>query len=281
MWTFPDFQYYCRSSLSTIDLWTGLSDRISRAFNRPGAIRAVALYIFKAFDRVFWHAGLFHKLKCYGISSQVFGFISSFFSNRRLQAVLEGKFSQEYPVNAGIPQGAILGPTLFPLYINDLADDFICNIATCADDTTLYTGFDQTCDLLQQQGLASELESHLQDTQDWNRNQFVDFNTRKTQPVSFDWSNNTGAIDVRMDGPVLEKKSFFKMLLLTFCSRFDWSSYIISIPKSVSKDIGAVICSMKLHTPALYLYKSTKEPCLEFCCYVWACAPSCYWKLLD
>ena len=52
MWIFPDFQYFCRSSLSTIDLWTGLSDRISRAFNRSGAIRAVALYIFKAFDKV-------------------------------------------------------------------------------------------------------------------------------------------------------------------------------------------------------------------------------------
>ena len=175
MWTFPDFQYFCRSSLPTIDIWTGLSDRISRAFNRSGAIWAVAPYIFKAFDRV-WHAGLFHKLKCYGISSQVFGFISSFFSNRQFQAVLEGTFSQEYPFNAGIPQGAILGPTLFLLYINDLADDLICNIATCADDTTLNTGFNQTCDLLQQQELASELESHLQDTQDWDRNQFVDFN---------------------------------------------------------------------------------------------------------
>ena len=60
-----------------------------------------------------------------------------FLSNRWLQVVLDGKSSQEYPVNAGVPQGSILGPRLFLLYINDLPDDVICNIAICADDTSL------------------------------------------------------------------------------------------------------------------------------------------------
>ena len=76
------------------------------------ATRAVALDISKAFDR-FWHAGLLHKLKSYRISGQIFGLISSFLSNRRLRVVLDGKSSQEYPVNAGVPQGSIHGPTLF------------------------------------------------------------------------------------------------------------------------------------------------------------------------
>ena len=65
----------------------------------------------------------------YGISGQIFGLISSFLSNRQLRVVLDGKSSQEYPVNAGVPQGSILGPTLFLLYINDTPDDVICNIA--------------------------------------------------------------------------------------------------------------------------------------------------------
>ena len=79
--------------------------------------------------------GLPHKLKSYGISGQIFGLISSFLSNMRLWVVLDGKSSQEYIVNAGVPQRSILRPTLFLLYINDLPDDIICNIATYADDT--------------------------------------------------------------------------------------------------------------------------------------------------
>ena len=144
-----DFQYGFRSSQSTAHLLTVVSDRIARAFNRSGATRAVALDIFKAFDRV-WHAGLLHKLKSYGISFQIFGLISSFLSNRWLQVFRDGKSSQEYPVNAGVPQGSILGLTLFPLYNNDLPDDVICDIAIYADDTTLYSKCDQASDLCQQ-----------------------------------------------------------------------------------------------------------------------------------
>ena len=114
-----------------------MPDRIARAFNRSGATRAVALNISKAFDRV-CHAGLLLKLKSYGISGQIFGLISSFLSNRWLRVVLDGKSSQEYPVNAGVPQGSILGPALFLLYINDLSDDVICDVAIYADNTTLF-----------------------------------------------------------------------------------------------------------------------------------------------
>ena len=132
-----------------------MSDRIARAFNRSEATRAVALDIHKAFDRG-WHAGLLHQLRSYGISGQIFGLISSFLSNRRLRVVLDGKSSQEYPVNAGLPQGSILGPTLFLLYINDI-HDVICNIAICADDTTLYSKCDQASDLWQQLELGLNL----------------------------------------------------------------------------------------------------------------------------
>ena len=64
--------------------------------------------------------------------------------------VLDGKFSQEYPANAGVPQGSILGPTLFLLYTNYLPDDVICNITIYADNTTLYSKYDQASDLRQQ-----------------------------------------------------------------------------------------------------------------------------------
>ena len=73
--------------------------------------------------------------------------MSSFLSNRLLQVILYGKSSQEYPANAGVPQGSILGSTLFLLYINDLPDDIICDIAIYAGNTTLYFKWEQASDL--------------------------------------------------------------------------------------------------------------------------------------
>ena len=196
--------------------------------------------------------------------------------------VLEEKPSQEYPVNVGVPQGTTLGPTLFLLHINELPDDVICNIAIYAGDTNPYSKYDLASDLWQQLELAPELESDLRGTADWGRECLVDFNAGKTKLVSFDRLNNTDAIEVKMDGSILEEKSSFNMLGLTFSSKLDWGSYIVSIAKTASKKIGALIRSMKFLSPevALYHYKSTIRPCMEYC-HVWAGAPSCYLELLD
>ena len=159
----------------------------------------------------------------------------------------------------------------------------ICDIAIYADDTTLYSKCDQVSDLWQQLELASELECDLRHTVDRSKKWLVDFSDGKTQLVSFDQSNNNGSIDIKVDVPVLEEKSSFKMLRLTFSSKLDWGSYIISIAKTASKKIGALIHSMKFLSPevALYLCKSTIHPCMEYCCHVWASIPSCYLELLD
>ena len=103
--------------------------------------------------------------------------------------VLDGKSSQEYLVNAGVPQGSILGPTLFLLYINDLPDDVVCNIVIYADDTTRYCKCDQAYNLWQTFELASELESYLQDTVEWGKKWLVDFIAGKRS-----WFRLTGQI---------------------------------------------------------------------------------------
>ena len=88
--------------------------------------------LFTGFGIQVFFTNLPHK-----ILGQIFGLTSSFFSNRWLQVVLDGKSSQEYPINAGVSQGSILGPTLFLPYINDLPDNAICDISIYADDITL------------------------------------------------------------------------------------------------------------------------------------------------
>ena len=192
---------------------TIVSDRIARAFNRSEATPAVVLDMPKAFNRVY-HATLLHK--------QVLVYIMvRFLTLFVLFSVIGGFDGSGWEVfirissYAGVPQGSILGATLFLLYINDLPDDVICNIAIYTDDTTLYS----KCNQWKQPELAAELESDLRDIVDWGRKWLVDFSFGNTQLVSFGRSNKTGDIDMKMDGSVLEENSFF--LWLTFSFKLD------------------------------------------------------------
>ena len=160
------------------------------------------------------------NFKSYGILGQIFDLISFFLSNRWLQVGLDGKSSYKY--HKYIIQSI--------LYINDLPDDVVCNIAIYADDATLYSKRDQASDMWEQLELdLRDTKSDLRDTVDWGKKWPVDFNAGKTQLILFDWSNNNGSVDKKMDRPVLEEKSSFKMVGLTFSSKLDWGSYIMSI----------------------------------------------------
>ena len=112
--------------------------------------------------------------------------------------------SSSFPIN--IPNHSpiqlmlkFLKAPLLVQHISDLPEDVISNVTISAVDTTLYSKCDQDCDLWRQIELVSELESDLGDTADWGRKWLVDFNAVKTEFISFDQSNKTGAIDVKMD----------------------------------------------------------------------------------
>ena len=221
--------------------------------------------ISKIFDRVN-HTDLLHKLKSGFQAGYLVLAISFFLRNTQLRVVLDGKSLQEYPANSGVSQGSILGPTLFLLYINDLPDDFICNIAIYTDDTTLYSKCDQVFHLWQELESASELESELRDTVDL-----------------------TGS-DLLIS--MLEKLNLFCLIgLWCYWSENGWvshfvkdcSSHIGSIAKTVSKKIRSQIYSMKFLFPdvAPYLYKSSIRPCMEHWSHAQAVAPSCCLNMLD
>ena len=135
-------------------------------------------------------------------------------------------------------------------------------MAIYTNNTTPYR--DQPFDLLQQLELASEFETDLQYTVNWSRKFY--FNAEKAEIVLFYQSNYTAAIDVKMDGSVLEEKSSFNMLGFTFSSKLEWGSYVISVVKTVFKKIGPLTCFMKFLLPevAPYCYKSTIRSCTEY-----------------
>ena len=103
--------------------------------------------------------------------------------------------------------------------------------------------------------LVFELESDIEDTADWGKIWFVNFNAGKSQLVWFEESHNSDTIDVKMDWSVLEEKSYFKMLEPSFSSKLGWDSYIVCVAKTSSKKIVALICSMKFLSPQVALYK--------------------------
>ena len=94
--------------------------------------------ISKAFDRV-WHDGLLFKLKQNGVSGNLLGLIKSFLSDRVQRVTLNGKTSDWECIRAGVPQGSILGPLFFLIYINDLATDLKSNVKLFANDTSFFS----------------------------------------------------------------------------------------------------------------------------------------------
>ena len=122
---------------STVNQLTYLYNTFCQALDSGKEVRVVFCDISKAFDRV-WHAGLIHKLKAAGISSDLLSWSVSYLANRKQRVVLPGTESNWNFIHAGVPQGSILGPLLFLLYINDIVTDIGSNIRLFADDTSIY-----------------------------------------------------------------------------------------------------------------------------------------------
>ena len=101
-------------------------------------VRAVFLDISKAFDKV-WHEGLLFKLKQNGISESLLELLGSYLQNRKQRVVINGSYSDYASIESGVPQGSVLGPLLFLVYINDLELDIKSNVKFFADDTMLFS----------------------------------------------------------------------------------------------------------------------------------------------
>ena len=135
----------------------------------------------------------------------------------------------------------------------------------------------------QQLELTSELKSDLLDTIDWGSRQLVDFDNEKYNTDSFDRLNNSGAVHVKMDGSVLNEKSSFKILGVSFSSKLNWGSYIVSIVKNAFKKCAALdfLFLALLFISVKLLCTYIKRDCIEYCHCVWAGCFSCCLDIWD
>ena len=123
---------------SCINQFLLITHEIYQPFDHGFDVRNVFLDISKAFHKV-WHDGIIFKMKQNGISGKVLNLLSNFLRNRKQRVVVNGQTSSWADVNAGVPQGSILGPLHFLIYINDLAAGLSSNAKLFADDTSLFS----------------------------------------------------------------------------------------------------------------------------------------------
>ena len=191
-------------------------------------------YLAKAFDSVD-HSILLQKLKCYGVTGRLLNWFADYLNNRRQRVVMDGATSQWTPVTSGVPQGSILGPMLFVIFIND-APDVINNKAIpalFADDTKLYKNITSVNDCNQLQETLTHLDT-------WSQDNNVKFNgskckvlsvTRKKAPISFPY---------HLGSTELSRVDDEKDLGVIFSSKLQWNLHINEMVSKANRQLGVL-----------------------------------------
>ena len=200
-------------------------------------IRGVFLDISKAFDKV-RHEGLVFKLKQNGISGNLLNIFEDFLRNRKPRVVLNGETSNWKNIHAGVPQGSILEPLLFLIYINDLAENLSSNPKLFADDTSL---FSVVCDL---NTSVNEINDDLKKIEAWAHQWKMSFNPdplKQAQKVIFSRKRNKPHHpDIIFNGNTVKKSSSQKYLGMLLDSKLDFDEHVKGVFDKTSKSIGLI-----------------------------------------
>ena len=226
-------------------------------------VRGIFLDMSKAFDRV-WHEGLLFKLKRLGLSGKFYGLINSFLSNRRQRVILNGQSSKWYPIKAGVPQGSILGPLFFLVYINDLPKGLLCNAKLFADDTSIFSVVKDHLNCTKK--LSEDLSKIFQ----WAYKRKMSFNpdvSKQVQEVIFSRKKNIKNYPiVSFNNLPINRKSTQKHLGLLLDEKLNFSEHINKKLKKAAKSINLLRkLNLSLRRSAhLIIYKSFIRPHLDY-----------------
>ena len=249
-----------RKGDSTINQLLYLSHQFSSALDNGKEVRVVFFDISKAFDRV-WHSGLLYKIEQFGISGGLLLWIKSYLSGRKQKVIINGQESELIEINAGVPQGSILGPLFFLIFINDIVNDICCNIKLFADDTSIYLIIDNPVTS------AEKLNVDLSIVHAWSNKWLVNFNPNKTESLLI--SRKTQQVPnptLFFNHLPVNEVTIHKHLGLTFNNTFHWNNHIESIILKANQKLN-ILRSLKFELDRKTLqimYFSFVRPVLEY-----------------
>ncbi|MCG7879453.1 MAG: reverse transcriptase domain-containing protein [Candidatus Thiodiazotropha taylori] len=250
---------------STINQLTYLYNVFCQALDEGKEVRAVFCDISKAFDRV-WHDGLILKLQAAGVTGEVLTWFKSYLNNRMQRVVIPAATSDWTYIKAGVPQGSILGPLLFLVYINDIVTDIGSNIRLFADDTSLYIVVDDPI------SAAECINTDLQKISRWAATWLVSFNPTKTEAllVSRRMTRNRHPSIYMQNQPITEVNNH-KHLGIYFSSDCTWHHHINYITEKAWTRINVMRkLKFKLDRKSLEtIYLTFIRPLLEYGDVLW------------
>ena len=217
----------------------------------------------KAFDKV-WHKGLLYKLKSMGISDKFYDLLENYLSGRLQRVILNGQTSSWRPILAGVPQGSILGPLLFLIYINDLPNKLKSNAKLFADDTSLFTI------VKDENKSANVLNNDLSLISEWAFNWKMLFNpdpTKPAQEVLFSRKKKTlYHPTLSLNNIQVERASSQKHLGLILDEKLNFKQHIESAIVKINKGV-AVIKKLRYSLPRkslITIYKAFLRPLIDY-----------------
>lgn len=275
-------QYGFRQGLSTSDLLTSLNHAWVSELNRGGAVRVVAVDIAGAFDKVS-HRGVIHKAASYGIAGPLLGWLSDYLLDRKLQAVVGGASSQPFPIDAGVPQGSILGPTLFLIYVNDACDVLPDGVtpAVYSDDTALY---DHIPTPFAAAEVCRTLQAGVDALSKWGAQWRVTFEPTKSQAMTVSRHHRPWPIpSIELNGTPVPESTQLKLLGVTFDAQLTYSHHLRTTAVRATQRIGFFRQACHVLDPPgrATAYRGFIRPVMEYCPLVWMGAAATHLSRLD
>lgn len=250
---------------STVTNLTTLSHFVAVALDSNTQVDVVYTDFSKAFDRID-HNILLDKLRSLGFSVSLVNLFQSYLSDRVSYVDVEGFHSSKFKINSGVPQGSNLGPLLFLLFINDIAEIFNSNALLFADDLKLFSTVSSESDCIQ-------LQDNLDFLLNWCQNNNLDLNINKCRVLSFSRRAKPIQFNYCINNVPLQRCVSFRDLGVTFDSQFSFNTHIENITSSSLKTLGFIIRSCH-HFESLIclklLYNTLVRSKLEYCSSIWS-----------